>query len=278
MLSIIIPTWNNLPYLKLCVESIRKHTHVPYEIILHINDGSDGTLSWAKENNISFTHTPENKGICYAVNLAAAKATQELIVYMNDDMYCCPGWDTVIADEVRAIPHDFFMLSGTLIEPEASGNACVRVADFGRDVNSFRENELLSALPSLQKPDWNGASWPPCIMSHRLWDLVGGFSIEFSPGMASDDDLSRKLWAVGCRYFKGLGKCLVYHFQAKSTGRIKKNDGRKTFLLKWGMNMSVFNKHYLRRGTAFNGPLEEPAAGIQRADQFKVWLKKKFKY
>ena len=278
MLSIIIPTWNNLPYLKLCVQSIQQHTKVPYEIILHINDGSDGTLTWAKETKILHSCTPENRGICVGVNMAASLATMRYIVYMNDDMYCCPGWDEVIADEIRSIPHDLFMLSGTLVEPEASGNACVRVADFGRDVNSFREADLISALPSLQKPDWNGASWPPCIMPHSLWDLVGGFSIEFSPGMASDDDLSRKLWACGCRYFKGLGKCLVYHFQAKSTGRIKKNDGRKMFLYKWGMNMSVFNKHYLRRGTPFEGPLQEPDAGIIRTDKLKTWLKMKFRY
>ena len=43
MLSILIPTWNNLPYLKLAVDSIRRHSACSHQIIVHVNDGSDGT-------------------------------------------------------------------------------------------------------------------------------------------------------------------------------------------------------------------------------------------
>lgn len=44
LFSIFIPTWNNLPFLKLCVESIEKNSAYPHEILIHVNDGSDGTL------------------------------------------------------------------------------------------------------------------------------------------------------------------------------------------------------------------------------------------
>ena len=44
MFSIVIPSWNNLPYLKLCVESLQRHSSVSHEIIVHINDGSDGSV------------------------------------------------------------------------------------------------------------------------------------------------------------------------------------------------------------------------------------------
>ena len=94
MLSIIIPTWNNLPFVKLCVESIRKNSAYNHQVVLHINDGSDGTLEWAKKEGIDFTSTPDNAGICIAVNMAAGIATQDYIVYMNDDMYVFPKWDT----------------------------------------------------------------------------------------------------------------------------------------------------------------------------------------
>jgi len=40
---IIIPTFNNLPYLKICISSIKKNSKFEHEIITHINDGSDGT-------------------------------------------------------------------------------------------------------------------------------------------------------------------------------------------------------------------------------------------
>ena len=44
MFSIIIPTLNNLKYLKLCIESINKNSKYKHEIIPHVNIGSDGTL------------------------------------------------------------------------------------------------------------------------------------------------------------------------------------------------------------------------------------------
>jgi len=276
MFSIIIPTWNNLEYVKLCVESIKKNSTQVVQLILHINDGSDGTISWAKEMQLDYTYTPDNAGICVAVNMAAALAQHDYIVYMNDDMYCCPGWDNYLAEEIRSLPNDHFMISATMIEPNDTGNAAVIVADFGKDVSSFKEQELLSALGGLQKNDWSGSSWPPCVISKRYWNIIGGFSIEFSPGMASDDDFSMKMWQTNCRYFRGVGKSLVYHFQTKSTGRIKKNNGSRQFLLKWGVNASMFNKHFIRKGQPFIGILPAPAAAALRKDKLKTWFKKRF--
>jgi len=47
MFSIIIPTFNNLDFLKKCIESIKKNsTYDAHEIIPHVNDGSDGTLNF----------------------------------------------------------------------------------------------------------------------------------------------------------------------------------------------------------------------------------------
>jgi hypothetical protein len=66
--------------------------------------------------------------------------------------------------------------------------------------------------------------------------------------MSSDNDLSMKFWHAGCRIFLGVGSALVYHFQSKSTGKVKKNNGRQQFLNKWGITQSVFDHYYLRRG------------------------------
>ena len=48
MYSIIIPTLNNLKYLKLCIESINKNSKYKHEIIFHINNGNDGSLEFVK--------------------------------------------------------------------------------------------------------------------------------------------------------------------------------------------------------------------------------------
>ena len=63
MFSIIIPSLNNLKYLKLCIESIRKNSNYEHEIIVPPNIGSDGTIDYLKKNNIKFTHSEKNSGI-----------------------------------------------------------------------------------------------------------------------------------------------------------------------------------------------------------------------
>jgi len=259
MFSILIPTWNNLELLKLCVRSIQQNSAFDHQIIIHVNDGSDGSLAWVREQQLTHTASPDNIGICLAVNESAMHATQDYILYLNDDMYCCPDWDTALANKLQSLNSDLFMLSGTMIEPRDTQNPCVIVRDYGTDVADFNEAALLAELPQHHKPDWCGATWPPTLVSRRWWHKVGGYSSEFSPGMSSDNDFSMKLWHAGCRIFLGVGDSLVYHFQCKSTGKVKKNDGGKQFLHKWGMRQSVFDRYFLRRGKPATGwSLNEP--------------------
>ena len=62
--SILIPSWNNLNYLKLCVHSIRKNSAYTHQIIVHVNEGKDGTLAWIEnEADINYTYSTENIGV-----------------------------------------------------------------------------------------------------------------------------------------------------------------------------------------------------------------------
>jgi len=67
--SIIIPTWNNLEYLILCIYSLRKNSIYNNQIIIAVNEGADGTLAWLeKHDDIDYIHSEVNLGVCYAVN------------------------------------------------------------------------------------------------------------------------------------------------------------------------------------------------------------------
>ena len=270
--SILIPTWNNLRYLKLCVQSIREHSHFSHQIIVHVNEGTDGTLQWlAEQYDIDYTHTKQNAGICYALNIGRTLVTTDYIVYVNDDMYACPGWDAVLNQEIESVGHNLFFFSSTSIEPIATSN-CVIQMDFGTGINSFQEKQLLQNYATPEKPDWQGATWPPNIVHRNTWDMVGGYSTEFSPGMYSDPDFSMKLWNAGIRLFKGVGGSRVYHFGSKSTSRHEvKNRGYYTFISKWGITSSTLTKYFLRRGETFDGPLRG------RSDKPIIKLKNFFK-
>ena len=262
MFSIVIPTWNNLDYLKLLVESLHKHSAYKHQILIHVNDGSDGTLQWVREQGLLHTASTDNIGICFAVNRAAAMADQRYLVYMNDDMVVLPNWDSELVRYINLLERDNassgvqkdgapgrrYLLSSTMVEPRATGNRCVVVADWGRTAATFDEAKALAQAPGSVRSNWLGSTWPPTLVPTWMWHEVGGYSTEFSPGMSSDNDFAMKLYHAGCRTFFGVGSSLVYHFACVSTGRIRKNDGRKQFLRKWSVTQRDFDRHVLRRG------------------------------
>ena len=115
MFSIIIPTFNNLDYLKLCIKSIKKNSNFDHEIIPHVNVGTDGTLDFLNSQKINFTFTNYNSGICEGMNKASKKAKFDYILYSHDDFYFCPGWDQILKNEINKIGHNNFYLSGIMM-------------------------------------------------------------------------------------------------------------------------------------------------------------------
>ncbi len=271
--SILIPTWNNLEYLKCCVDSIRKNSRFAHQILVFANEGTDGTTEWLEKEGISFLHHEENVGVCVALNALFAQADADIICYVNDDMYLCPNWDVPLVEEIEAIGHAKFYLSATMVEPVATGNSCVLAPfAFGNAPSNFDEKGLLLALETVHKPDWNGSTWPPNVMHRSMWEAIGGYGEEYSPGLYSDPDVSMKLWMQGVRIFKGLGASRAYHFMSKSTGRVKMNDGKRTFLKKWGVSSSWFVKQVLKQGQLYSGALPDVPIRPTLKDRLKLFF------
>jgi GT2 family glycosyltransferase len=265
MLSIIIPTFNNLKYLELCINSLQKNSFYKNEILLHINEGSDGTLEYAKNKNITFTHSPINDGLCIGCNKVSKKSKYDLILYSHDDMYFCPEWDRVLIEEVNKLNDNKFYLSSIMIngDPKAKGHINYYAGD---TVDNFDEKKLLDNYKNLQHYDFQGSTWAPHLIHKDLWEKVGGFSEEFSPGFGSDPDLNMKLWKEGVRIFKCLSNSKVYHFgsitiRKNNKSSFKNNLGsraNKIFLLKWKISISTFKKYFLKSDTPYEEKLIEP--------------------
>jgi len=261
MYSIIIPTFNNLPYLKICISSIRKNSKFNHEIIPHVNEGTDGTKDYLIAENIKYTITNYNSGICEGMNKAANKATTEYILYAHDDFYFCPGWDEVLLDEVKKIPHNRFYLSGIMMN-----NGPLKF-DCGNTLENFNENKLLNNFKKVNHYDFQGSTWAPHLIHKELWDEIGGFSEEYFPGTGSDPDLNMKLWKKGIRIFKGINDFKVYHFGSIVTRKYKNHPtivtesgsrGGKIFLLKWGISINFFKKFFLNSDTVYINELRDP--------------------
>ncbi len=263
MFSIIIPTLNNLNYLKLCIESIKKNSNFNNEIIPHVNIGSDGTLNYLKKKNINFTYTKNNAGICEGVNLAVKKSNFKYVLYAHDDFYFCPEWDLILKKEINNIGHNEFYLSGTMMN-----NGQIKF-DCGNSFKNFDENKFLNEYKNYNYYDFQGSTWAPHVLHINTWNKVGGFSEEFYPGTGSDPDLNMKLWKKGIRIFKGINDFKVYHFGSIVTRKFPKDEkiktesgnlGSKIFLLKWGISINFFKRFILKSDTIYKNELPKQAS------------------
>ena len=261
MFSILIPTFNNIECLKLCVKSLKKNSQFSNQIICHVNVGEDGTLQYLKENNIDFTFTKYNSGICEGINKAAKLAKFNYFLYAHDDFYFCPDWDLILSNEVKKIGHNNFYLSGTMM------NQGQIIFNAGNTPEEFNEEKFIKEYKNYNHYDFQGSTWAPTLVHKDIWNKVGGFSEEFFPGTGSDPDFNMKLWHQGIRIFKGINDFKVYHFGSvvlrKKLNVINKNSkfgskGAKIFLLKWGITIKFFKKFYLKSNTTYIKPLNEP--------------------
>ena len=261
MFSILMPTFNNIKYLKFCLKSIKKNSKFNYQIVCHVNIGDDGTIEYLKREKIDFTHTTYNSGICEGINKAAKLAKFDYLLYAHDDFYFSPNWDEILKNEIEKIGHNNFYLSGTMM------NQGQIKFDCGDTPDNFNEEKFLKNYKDHNYYDFQGSTWAPSLVHRDIWNKVGGLSEEYFPGTGSDPDFNKKLWDLGIRIFKGINKFKVYHFgsvvlRKKINEIVKGNNygsmGGKIFLLKWGITIKFFKKYYLRSDTKFKSPLEEP--------------------
>ena len=278
MFSILIPTFNNLEYLKLCIKSLEKNSKFNHQIIVHVNEGTDGTLDYVKKNNFEYTYSENNIGMPKALNKASTLSKQKYILISHDDFYYCPDWDLVFKNEIDQLNHNYFYLSGTMVNymenTDHNNKTIPPVIDVGDSPQNFDEKKLLKNLEKIKTFNFQGSTKCPGVVHKSIWDRVGGWSEEFSPTGGDDSDFAMKLWNIKVRIFKGLGNCPTYHFGSVTTRKKNKklftylgSKGNKIFLKKWKISINFFEKHYLRSGLDKNkklifkeyiGPVVEP--------------------
>ena len=256
MFSILIPSFNNLEYLKTCINSLKKNSEYAHQIIVHINEGADGSLEYVKENNFEYTYSENNIGMPKALNKSSKLANFDYILISHDDFYFCPGWDTEFVKEINNIKHNNFYLSGTMV-----GAGQIEF-DAGQTVDNFNETKLLNNLDNIKTFDFQGTTKCPGLVHKDIWEMAGGWSEEFSPTGGDDTDFAMKLWTLNIRIFKGLGNSLAYHFGSITTRKKDKSlftylgsRGNKIFLKKWGVSINFFEKIYLKSGLDKNKKL-----------------------
>lgn len=90
--SIVILNWNTLPYLKRCVNSIRKYTE-SYELIIVDNGSTEkGTKKYIMKNADKYIFNKENLGFSKGNNQGAKLSKGKYLCFMNSDITVGRNW------------------------------------------------------------------------------------------------------------------------------------------------------------------------------------------
>lgn len=234
LLSIIIPVHNALEYTQECVNSIHRHTHIPYEIIIVDNGSDDGTTEWfQEEKNTKLLYQKENLGFPKAVNIGLKASTGNFLCVANNDLIFTPYWAE------RLIAH---LDTADMVGPctnSISGPQQVMMKDIYRNIEELDEIVEKSYLVNKGKSIPYHRLVGFCLLFKReVYEKIGGFNEIFGMGNYEDDDYCMKAIEYGFKlciaqdvYIHHFGGTTHSLLNVQYNKLLKKN--RKVFLQTW---------------------------------------------
>ena len=247
MISIIIPTFNQLPFTRLCLQFVKKYTKEPYELIVVDNGSTDGTVAFLqKYPGIKLITFPDNRGFATACNAGLKVSRGRYIVLLNNDVLVTPFWLTNLIRVLDSRPDVGMSLPVTNL---TYGPQCIQVSysnleamvHFARNYNRSNPGRWME-VPRL--PNY-------CLIIRReMTNKIGLLDEQFSPGYFEDDDYSYRARQAGYRLIF-TEDTFVHHFSGTTTSTVNKNSNmgeinRKRFYKKWKVNPLNFFKLEMR--------------------------------
>jgi GT2 family glycosyltransferase len=195
--SIIIPTLNQAEYLRMCVDSIFRHTDVPYEIIVVDNGSTDRTREYleAMRGRIRYRLLDRNHGFAGAVNRGLMMAKGRTIVVLNNDTLVTPRWlDNLLAclasDERIGLVGPVTNYIGGEQRIEAPYRSLKDMQAFAQahnrsDPARWQDTERITGF---------------CLAFRRdVWERTGYFDEGYAIGNYEDDDYNIRVKLLGLR-------------------------------------------------------------------------------
>ncbi|PNT99191.1 hypothetical protein CDQ85_03715 [Clostridium thermosuccinogenes] len=238
--SIIILTYNNLEYNKLCIESIRKYTEKEtYEIIVVDNHSTDGTVDWLKQqNDLKLILNNKNYGFPKGCNqgIKAAEEGNDILL-LNNDTIVTPNWLKNLKkclyskDDIGAV--------GSVT------NSCSNLQVIPANYSNLEEMIAFAAKNNVS----NSSLWEErlrlvgfcMLIKNEVVKKIGLLDERFTPGNFEDDDFSFRIRKAGYRLIL-CKDSFIHHFGSTSFKKVsdKYNEllinNRKKFAEKWGFD------------------------------------------
>lgn len=235
--SIVILTYNQLDYTKVCIDSIRKYNGKDNcEIIIIDNNSTDGTVEWIKQQEgIKYILNEENKGFPAGCNIGIEIAEKSNDIFLLNN-------DTVI------MPNSIFNLRMGLYSNEkigATGAVSNSIAyyqqisesydDFDEYIKFAKENNITNDDSYEERIKLVGFAM---FIKRNVLDKVGLLDERFTPGNFEDDDISFRIIVEGYKLLL-CKDSYIHHFGSVS---FKKDPQKYNQLLK--VNSDKFEKKW----------------------------------
>jgi GT2 family glycosyltransferase len=204
--SIVIPTFNQLAYTKLCLESILKNTwDIEHEIIVVDNASTDGTQEYLKQNGIFCLLNRENLGVAKAWNQGIKASRGRYVCIINNDIIAGPGWMSCLIGAYESAGNAGIVSPGT------------RWGELNYNFDKYAERFIKSMKTVTQE---GYAGW--CMLIERTrFAKSGYFSEDYAIGTGEDTDFYYALNRSGFRSFI-TGCAFVHHFGSQTLKSVRK--------------------------------------------------------
>ena len=194
--SVIVPAYNQGPYVAEAITSVLNQTYHRWELII-VDDGStDSTaavVSQFRDERVKYLHQM-NQGVSGTRNVAIAASTGDYLAFLDADDLWAPG---KLAAQVAHLEQN-----------PALGASYVWRTEIGEDGNGLRFRRA-TLTPSLQDLVLGFPFAPSDLVVRREWaQSVGNFNK--ARVAAEDREFFLRLALAGCQ-FAGLDRFLSYH-------------------------------------------------------------------
>jgi GT2 family glycosyltransferase len=195
VVSIVIPSWNAPDLTRAAIESIRRNTRAPYEIIV-VDDGSADTAvqSLREITGIELISHPANCGYARACNTGLAAARGSHVVLLNADVIVSAGWLDRLLDAFARDP-----LVGASVPRSNNVRGHQRLAEAA--YATLGEMEVFAAKRARayarRHYRTNRASTFCMCISRAVIEEVGGLDPVYAANSYEDDDYCLRVRAAG---------------------------------------------------------------------------------